>query len=57
MSFLPRTADGRVDDRALLKCPVLDSDLVSRWENELEDVLDTGYAVAVRERIREPLSL
>lgn len=49
VSSLPRTRDGRIFNQALVELPVMDSDLVDRWEDQLKDVLDSMHAVVIRE--------
>lgn len=59
VSSLPITRDGRIDEQALAELPVMDSDLVARWEAELKNAMDSRFAVLVRERSTEipPLHL
>jgi len=60
VSQLPLTAEGDLDEAALLHVPVIDADLAQQWESQIQAMAEVEQAaVVVQERVErlEPLHL
>jgi acyl transferase domain-containing protein/acyl-CoA synthetase (AMP-forming)/AMP-acid ligase II len=60
VSALPLTEDGRIDEKALLALPVIDDDLLQRWEARIQAMAGVDQVVVVAHEqtaLSEPISL